>query len=52
MANETKPENLLADLKKITTSVCPPPPVTVNDIHPDSLAADTAQRIRETTGKI
>ena len=39
IANETKPENLLADLKKITTLSLPTHhPIGVSDIHPDSLS--------------
>jgi hypothetical protein len=39
IANETKPENLLTDLKKITTLSLPAHhPITVSDIHPDSLS--------------
>ena len=39
IANETKPENLLTDLKKITNLSLPAHhPITVSDIHPDSLS--------------
>jgi hypothetical protein len=39
IANETKPENLLADLKKLTTLSLPAHhPIGVSDIHPDSLS--------------
>lgn len=38
IATEIKPENLLADIKKLTTLTLPPHhPVTTADIHPDSL---------------
>ena len=38
IANDTKPENLIADLKKITTLSLPAHhPIDVSDIHPDSL---------------
>jgi hypothetical protein len=39
IANETKPEVLLADLKKLTTLTLPEHhPLTTADIHPDSLS--------------
>jgi hypothetical protein len=39
IATETKPENLMADINKLTTLTLPPHhPVTVADIHPDSLS--------------
>jgi hypothetical protein len=39
IANETKPENLLADIKKITNLSLPAHhPIAVSDIHPDSLS--------------
>ncbi|MDD5289248.1 MAG: DUF763 domain-containing protein, partial [Dehalococcoidales bacterium] len=39
IATETKPENLLADLKKLTTLSLPGHhPIGVSDIHPDSLS--------------
>jgi hypothetical protein len=39
VANQTKPEALLADLKKLTTLTLPEHhPLTVSDIHPDSLS--------------
>jgi len=39
IANETRPENLLSDLKKITTLSLPAHhPLNVTDIHPDSLS--------------
>lgn len=38
IATETKPENLLADVKKLTTLTLPEHhPLTVMDIHPDSI---------------
>jgi hypothetical protein len=38
IATETKPENLLVDLKKLTTLTLPAHhPLTVTDIHPESL---------------
>ena len=39
IATETKPENLLVDLKKLTTLTLPAHhPLTVTDIHPESLS--------------